>query len=242
MTEDFYHRTAEYVAVLLRQAWRALGPALADALSDLDTSGGPVVDIGAGTGLGTAVLAAALPDADIIAIEPNPALRTALLARCVEDDDLARRVTVLGTDAHSAPLPDRLSAVIAMNVLGHFDPGERRALWEILDGRLIPGGRALLNLQPPTTAVTVPTTPMARVRIGGLEYFGAAAAEPAGPDTITWRMTYRVERQGDVVTELTASDLWHVITASALADEVAEYGLRLAVTDPEHELYAITRV
>lgn len=242
MTEDFYQQTAEYVAVLLRQAWAGLGPALACALSGLDTSGGPIVDVGAGTGLGTAVLAAALPGADIVAIEPNPALRTALLARCVEDDDLARRVTVLGTDALSAPLPAQLAGVIAMNVLGHFDPKERRALWEILADRLTPGGRAILNLQPPTTAVTVPATPMAEVRIGGQEYFGVAAAEPAGPSTVTWNMTYRVEQQGSVVTELTASDLWHVVTASALAEEVAEYGLLFTVTDPEHELYAITRI
>ncbi|MFE6611644.1 class I SAM-dependent methyltransferase [Amycolatopsis sp. NPDC057786] len=241
MTEDFYHRTAEYVAVLLRQAWTGLGPALAKALSDVDTSDGPVVDVGAGTGIGTAVLAAALPGADIIAIEPNPALRTALLTRCVEDDDLARRVTVLGTDALAAPLPDRLSVVLAMNVLGHFGPGERRALWKLLADRLSPGGRAILNLQPPTTAVAVPSTPMAQVRIGDREYLGVAAAEPAGPDAITWTMTYRVEQGGSVVTELTASDLWQVITASALADEVAEYGLRLTVADPEHDLYTITR-
>ncbi|ONF74357.1 class I SAM-dependent methyltransferase [Amycolatopsis keratiniphila] len=242
MTEDFYHQTAEYVAVLLRQAWAGLGPALVDVLSGVDTSGGPVVDVGAGTGLGTAVLAAALPGADIIAIEPNPALRTALLTRCVEDDDLARRVTILGADVLAAPLPDRLSVVLAMNVLGHFDPGERRALWGMLADRLAPGGRAILNLQPPTTAVTIPATPMARVRVGDREYLGTAAAEPAGPDVITWTMTYRVEQHGSFVTELTASDHWHVITTAALADEVAEYGLRLMAADPEHELYEITRI
>lgn len=76
----FYDRTAEYVGVLLPHAWTGLGPALRSAVAGLATDAGPVVDVGAGTGLGTAVLADALPATEIIAVEPHPALRAALLA------------------------------------------------------------------------------------------------------------------------------------------------------------------
>lgn len=239
MTDGFYDRTAEYVAVLLRDAWTGLGPALTRAVSGLDTSAGPVLDIGAGTGSGTAVLAAALPDAAIVAVEPNQALRTALLARCADDEDLRRRVTVLGDDVLSAALPDRLSGIVAMNVLGHFPPPRRQALWRLFAERLDARGRAVLNLQPPFTPVRVPATPMAEVRVGGLTYVGVAAAEPSGENAITWNMTYRVERDGDVLTELTASDEWAVTSPGVLAAEVAEAGLALAVLDADQHLYEV---
>jgi hypothetical protein len=184
-------------------------------------------------------LAAALPDAAIIAVEPNQALRTALLARCVDDEDLRNRVTVLGEDVLSATLPDRLSGIVAMNVLGHFSASQRHALWQLLAERLDASGWAVLNLQPPFTPVHVPTTPMAEVRVGGLTYVGVAAAEPSGEDSITWNMTYRVEREKNVITEFTASDEWAVMTPAALAAEVAGVGFVLTAVDPDQQLYKV---
>lgn len=239
MTDGFYDRTAEYVAVLLRDAWTGLGPALTRAVSGMDTGAGPVLDIGAGTGLGTAILAAALPGAAIVAVEPNQALRTALLARCVDDEELRRRVTVLGDDVLSAALPDRLSGVVAMNVLGHFPAPRRRALWRLFAERLDAGGWAVFNLQPPFIPVHVPATPMAEVRVGALTYVGVAAAEPSGESAIRWDMTYRVEGEEGVLTEFTASDEWAVATPEALAQELAEAGLVLAVLDPDQQLYQV---
>ncbi|MGH3567377.1 MAG: hypothetical protein ACRDRH_15360 [Pseudonocardia sp.] len=103
----FYDRTAEYVTVLLPAKWEGLEPALAGAVAGLDIAIGPVIDVGAGSGLGTAALARVLPAAEILAVEPHPALRTALLARVSADDDLRSRVTVLDTDLLGAALPDR---------------------------------------------------------------------------------------------------------------------------------------
>ncbi|MCI2419481.1 class I SAM-dependent methyltransferase [Saccharopolyspora sp. K220] len=237
----FYDQTAEHVAVLINAAWDGLGPALSSAMTGLDTTTGPIVDVGAGTGAGTAVLAQALPGAEILAVEPHPALRTALLARIAANSDLTARVTVLDTDVLSAALPERIAALVAMNVIGHLPPPDRRTLWAVLADKLAPSGRAVLNLYPPTKPETVPAAPMAEVRVGRRHYLGTAAAEPAGVDAITWRMTYQVREDDQTVTEFTAADHWYVFTPEQLVAELAEHGLRCTAGDPTQGLQIITR-
>ncbi|WP_146167520.1 hypothetical protein [Micromonospora sp. MH33] len=62
------------------------------------------MDIGAGTGLGTLVAARAVPDAEVIAVEPSPILRAALLARVVGDEDPRRRADLRPRLDPAAPL------------------------------------------------------------------------------------------------------------------------------------------
>ncbi len=54
---------------------------------------GPIVDIGAGTGLGTLLVADTVPGGEVIAVEPSPILRAVLLSRLAADDGLRQRVT-----------------------------------------------------------------------------------------------------------------------------------------------------
>ena len=61
----------------------------------------------------------------MVAVEPSPGLRSALLARVHGDEDLRTRVTVLPSSFPDVELPERFSALIAMNVLGHFDTAQR---------------------------------------------------------------------------------------------------------------------
>lgn len=236
----FYDRTGEYVAVLLPAAWEGLGPALAAAVTGLDVTAGPVVDVGAGTGIGTEVLARALPGAEILAVEPHAALRTALLARLSADDDLRERATVLDTDLLAAALPDTISAMVLMNVIGHFTPADRQRIWALLATRLAPTGRAVLNLYPPTRPEPVTATPMGQARIGRRRYTGTATAEPAGQDAVTWAMTYRIDHDGETVTELTATDHWYVFTPEQLATELADHGLQVTAGDPAQGIQIIT--
>lgn len=237
----FYDRTAEYVAVLLPAAWTGSDTALAAALDGLDTAAGPILDVGAGTGIGTAVIAAALPEAEILALEPNHALRTALLARVLADERLRGRVTVGDRDLLAADLPDRVSAAVLMNVIGHFAPPDRHRVWALLAQRLAPSGRAVLNLYPPARPESMPRTALSAVTVGRRRYTGSAAAEPAGPDAVTWTMTYHVEQDGARVGELVASDHWWVLGAEELAVEVAAHGLRATVGDPTHGISVISR-
>ena len=114
--------------MLSQDAWRALRTPVTEAMRHARRDQGPIVDIGAGTGLGTVLAAQAVPDAEVIAVEPSLILRAVLLARLVGDDDLRRRVTVQATDAADMTLPPRLGGVLAMNMIGHLAPDRRRQL------------------------------------------------------------------------------------------------------------------
>jgi hypothetical protein len=234
----FYDRTGEFVAVLLGAAWEGLGPALTKALTGLDAAAGPIVDAGAGTGLGTRVIATTVPEAEIVAVEPDRALRTALLATVAAEPELRRRVTVLGTGLLSAELPEQIGGLVAMNVIGHFTPADRERIWALLAARLDPAGRAVLNLYPPTRPAVVPATPMAGITIGRRHYSGSAAATPAEPDAVVWEMRYRLEQDG---VPLTARDHWHVSTPEQLAAELAPHGLRVTPGDSAQGIQVITR-
>lgn len=198
-----------------------------DALRDAAPWPGPVADVGAGTGLGTTVLAAACSAASVLAIEPSPVLRAVLLSRVAADPDLRHRVTVLAADALSAELPDQLGAVIAVNMIGHLPPEDRRKFWRRVAERLAPGAPLVVNLQPPGQVVTVPYSTFGSVRVGRHTYEGGGAAEPTGPDAVTWRMRYRIfDANGTVLHESSADHRWYVLSTSDLLAELTDAGLR----------------
>jgi hypothetical protein len=71
----------------------------------IDVSAGPVLDIGAGSGMGTVAAARALPAADLIAIEPSATMCAVLLAKLAGDSDPRRRITVRPESAPRLQLP-----------------------------------------------------------------------------------------------------------------------------------------
>ncbi|GAA4913196.1 hypothetical protein GCM10023334_012960 [Nonomuraea thailandensis] len=227
---DEYERSAEFVDLMLAAPWRGLGPPLAEALRGVT---GPIVDVGAGGGHGTRVIAEAVAGAEIVAVEPSTALRSVLLARVGESAELRERVTVLPEHLLSAALPPRPGAVVLMNVIGHFDPADRQAAWAMLADRLAPGGRAVLNLQPPAEPAAVPETRFADVRIGRRRYEGWGRAEPAGPDRIVWHMTYRTYQDDRLADELKTHYDWWVLDERRLKEEVGRHGLVQHRTGPD---------
>ncbi len=240
---DPYERSAEYLDLMIAGTWQSLGPALAEALQQVKAGPGPVVDVGAGTGRGVQVICSALPGDDpVLAVEPSSAMRAVLLARVHDDPELRERVTVLAEDAAHASLPDGLRAMVAMNVLGHLPPAERRALWASASRRLAPGGALIVSVTPPFAPEQVPRTRMASAAVGALHYEGWATAEPSGEDEITWRMDYRVLRDGMPLSEVTVDYRWWVASENRLAEEAAEAGLDMRlVGKPDVGLHLLTR-
>jgi hypothetical protein len=221
---DEYAGSAEYLHLLGAPMWTDLGPRLARALDEVDPTAGPVLELGAGTGLGTDVVLGAVGN-DVLAVEPSPALRAVLLARLA--DRGTDRVTVHPGGALDVPLPDRLAAVVGMHVIGHLAPTERTALWSAVAARLSPGAPVVLNVQPPATAVAVPRFPWSGVTAGGLTHEVSGYARPTGADSVRWRMDYR-SRDGDHVLA-TVEYEWWTVSAADLAAELAASGLRPAV-------------
>jgi 16S rRNA A1518/A1519 N6-dimethyltransferase RsmA/KsgA/DIM1 with predicted DNA glycosylase/AP lyase activity len=123
---DAYEVSGEFIDVLNGPAWETLREPVRVALHGAASQEGPIVEVGAGSGLGTRVVADACPAATILAVEPSPVLRAVLLSRVVSDADLRERVTVVAADALGVDLPDRLGGVVAINMIGHLDREERR--------------------------------------------------------------------------------------------------------------------
>ncbi|MEH1015696.1 class I SAM-dependent methyltransferase [Micromonospora sp. CPCC 206060] len=225
MSVDPYQRSGEFLDLLSRDAWEALREPVAHALRGVVPANGPILDVGAGSGLGTLVAAGTVADAEILAVEPSAVLRAVLLARVAADPDLRRRVTVLPGDAGTVAPPDRLGAVLAMNMVGHLSPEQRRAFWHRIGERLAPGAPLVVNLQPPATAAVVPTSVFARQQVGQYVYEGSGGAEPTAPDVVTWHLRYRVlDAHGQVLRDLTADYDWHVVAPRMLLDELSEAG------------------
>ncbi|MET8763275.1 class I SAM-dependent methyltransferase [Lentzea sp. NPDC004782] len=220
---DTYAGAAEHFDLITKPHWSALGPALLAALKN--AGDGPVADIGAGTGLSLPVIAEALPEHEIIAIEPSPSLRIGLFTRLADHPELAERVTVLPSTVQEAQLPDRLGAVLGINVLGHLSPADRAALWTRLAASLAPGAPAVFTLQPPDRPVRIPESPFGRAVVGRLRYTASGSAEPSGTDQVVWRVTYRVHDGTDVISEQTMEHSWWTVSEDLLGEELRRAGL-----------------
>ncbi|GAA0334296.1 Gfo/Idh/MocA family oxidoreductase [Actinoallomurus spadix] len=202
------------------------GPAVARALAGIDTADGPIVDIGAGTGLVTEAVARALPDAEILACEPATGMRAVLTSRVFGDPDLRRRVTVTDGSAPDLELPDRISAAVLCGVLGHLDTEQRRYLWERLRERLSPGGRVVVELMGVDDPVALPATRMATAHAGRhrYEWWLDGAPDPEDPSAMRLHSTYRVfdaaEAEGaDPLREVHDSYRWIPFGLDRVAEE-----------------------
>lgn len=201
---------------------------------------GPVLDVGAGSGLNTAAVLEALPAARVLAIEPSRAMRALLLARLADRPEWAERVTVRPEDFAAAPLPNQLGGAIALGVLGHFDVGGRTALFEALAARLRTGGVTLVDLQAPERPARITATEFGTAVLGDLTYRVSGEAWPLDGDRMRWRMTYQTLQGDRVLVDDTAEHEYHHPPASTVAAEAGAVGLDLARVD-DSTFWTLTR-
>lgn len=201
-------------------------PAVAALLADADLSTGPVVDIGAGTGLVTEAVARARPDAEIIACEPSAGMRAVLTSRVFSDEDLRTRVTVTADSAPDLDLPDRISAVLLCGVLGHLDAEGRARLWRRLRRRLAPDGLVLVELMQWRSPSVLPETRLATAHAGRHRYEWSFGAAPEGTRDGVMRLhsTWRVYRDGATQAEREVRDSYRWVPFG-LEEVVAESGM-----------------
>ncbi|MBL1100550.1 Gfo/Idh/MocA family oxidoreductase [Streptomyces coffeae] len=205
-------------------------PAIVELLADADLSTGPVVDIGAGTGLVTEAVAHVRPDAEIVACEPEVGMRAVLTSRVFSDPDLRSRVTITADAAPDLELPDQVSVVLLCGVLGHLDADGRARLWRRLTRRLAPGGLVVVELMQFEEPLTLPETRLATATAGRHRYEWSFGGAPDERDTGVMRMssTWRVYRDGATRAEREVHDSYRW-EPFGLKDVVAESQLTARV-------------
>ncbi|MEZ0492066.1 trans-aconitate 2-methyltransferase [Kineococcus sp. TBRC 1896] len=224
---DYYSPAAEFFDLVGPRHMSTSGPAVRAALAGLDTSRGPVLDVGAGTGLVTALMAGFLPDAEFVCAEPSPTMRAILTSRVATDPELRRRVTVVPESAQELAagqaLPTALSAAVVFGVAGHLTQDERRQLWKRLAEALPSGAPIVVELMGVDRPRSIPPVRMVRELVGAQTYEWWMSGEPSGPRTIHWSTRWKVFRDGDLVREVEDSYEWETF---GVADLVAESGLQ----------------
>lgn len=220
-----YGITARYYDPMASLQQGSLDARFLAELETVDPGGHPVLDIGAGTGLSTVLIARALPGAEIVAVEPDPAMRAALMARVWSSPVLRQRVTILPSRLAAASLPPRIAAAVGSACLVHFDPRERERLWALLAERLAPAGPALFDLQCPI-AQDRSETSMGTAQVGRMRYEGWVSCARVDDDRVRFRMRY-VSRLGDekIEEDVTEHVCWAASVERVLA-EAARAGLR----------------
>ncbi|MFE1854896.1 Gfo/Idh/MocA family oxidoreductase [Streptomyces sp. NPDC059489] len=204
----------------------ASAPAITALLADADLSTGPVIDIGAGTGLVTEAVARARPDAEILACEPAVGMRAVLTSRVFSDPDLRSRVTITADAAPDLDLPDQVSVVLLCGVLGHLDVDARARLWRKLIPRLAPGGLVVVELMQFEKPLPLPETRLATTTAGRHRYEWSFGGAPDETESGVMRLhsTWRVYRDGATQAEREVHDsyLW---APFGLKDVAAESGM-----------------
>ena len=223
-----YDLAAPYLHVLSSGMWDSLRPRLVAALAGAPRDG-HAVDLGAGSGLATEILLRALQDAPVLAVEPSASLRGVLLGR-LHGPDTVDRLTVVPAGAGEVELPASLSAVVAMNMIGHLDPEARARLWAAVAPRLLPGAPLVVNAQWPSEAVDVAPMTM-EVRQGEAVYGVTVQARPTAADRILWTMDYSTYQGDRVLDEARTTYDWWIVTVGDLAAELRSAGLDVAVDD-----------
>ena len=237
-SDPYGEATAEFYDLLATNMWESFGLELLDLLADVDPTVGPIVDIGSGSGVGLAYLQAAVPGADVIAIEPSKAMRTALHARLAMDHSLRAMTTVVPRTLADAPLPNRACALVVLAALGHLADPERTRMWRFIAERMPPGAPAVIGILPPDRALTVPLTRYRQLQVGHYSYEGWQHGEPLDDRTMAWTLIYRVLDGDRLVAEHTASSTWRCDSVDDIRSESAPFGLNLT----EHHSSVVVRV
>lgn len=225
MTVDRYAAAAGVYDLVNAPVRAAQLAALEALLPLLRPDCGPVLDVGAGSGLNLAFVLGRVPAARVWALEPSPAMRALAMVRIAGHPEWFDRATVRPEDFFSASLPASLGGAILLGVIGHFDPGERAAVLAELAARLPVGGAALLDLQEPERPRRIPAYEFTAARIGELDYRVIAEAWPVDTELMRWRMSYLTLDGERILVEDTTEFEYRHPAPGTVAAEAALVGL-----------------
>lgn len=218
--EAGYDALGEFHDLFMDDPARRLRPAYEAAFAGLDPET-VILDIGAGTGLGTRVLADATR-AQIIAVEPSRTMRTVLTARIADDPTLTERVTVLADPVPGGfeQMPDSAAGFVCAHMLGHLTLAERAALFAGLAGLLSSDGVGIVTVDQDRAA---PVEPVEQVRRIGTHRYVARYVPSSDPGG--YLNVYEVrDAAGRIVRQEQFTGSWESITTDDLICELDSHG------------------
>ncbi|SOE02227.1 class I SAM-dependent methyltransferase [Blastococcus haudaquaticus] len=224
---EHYEQMGEFHDLFMDDAWERLRPTLTEAFAQLDADA-TVLDLGAGSGVGTRVLAACTP-ARIIAVEPSRTMRAVLTARVVDDPDLSARVSIVADPLPQAlaDCPSPVAGFVCAHVLGHLGAADRRSTFGRIAGLLRPSATGVVTTAPVAGNPAAAVVEEAR-RIGDLTYVARHLPPHAGLAV----SEYEVHRDGRLIRRERFTSTWSPPTDDQLRTELAAAGLALELAGP----------
>jgi SAM-dependent methyltransferase len=214
-----YAATAEFYDLL--QAKEYLGIAERLAARWLGRPSVGVLDVGAGTGLATALFTRAT-DVIVHAVEPAAAMRTVLLSRLAGRPELLARVRLHAKPIADLGLIDVADVAWCLNTMATLDEHDRKAALDAIGAALVPGGTLIVQRPPEQPGPDRRDLPS--WQLGGDLYGGEVTCTPDGPDRVLWRYAYRVTRDDQLVREEHEEFRGHLVSAAGFRGELEAAG------------------
>jgi len=186
-----------------------------------------ILEIGAGTGLITTVLAD-LSTAEIYALEPSAAMRGVLLSRLSARPELLSRVTVLPCDALSVKLEDPADVIVMINVLYGLEPDYRRLLWPTLATSLEGAGLLIFTWREGGPPLRGPLREIGARQVGRHTYTVLSEVLDSDGEACRARYVYRVSDGASVLSEEEITSYSYRPSREILRNELESAGFVLA--------------
>jgi SAM-dependent methyltransferase len=187
--------------------------------------GATILDIGAGTGRLAIELAAR--GHHVTALEPDAHMRSVMLTRLAEREDVAPRFTLLPEDAFVEGTFDMVTSLAVLHLVP--DARERRDMLEFAHDHMAEGAHFVVEVPiEGSDRLAKEASVVARRRVGEVDYEHASEQIPL--DAGRWRTvwTFRARRAGRVLEENCQVFDYRVWEASEFEAELRAAGLTVA--------------
>jgi SAM-dependent methyltransferase len=218
--------TAEFYDLLQATEYRRIAVRLAKAWLGVPRVG--LLEVGAGTGIATEVLATQT-SVIVHAVEPAASMRSILLSRLAGRAELLARVRVYACELGGLDLREVADVGWCVNTLASLDAERRRDALAAMAAALTPGGR--LIVQRPPSVADAPRFDLPSCELGGDHYTGEVHCEPTSAGAVRWRFVYRVSRGDAILREAVEAFDGYLVPAARFDDEVRAAGLAVIGTD-----------
>jgi len=219
VTAEFYDllQATEFVGITERLLARWLGAPRVG-----------VLDVGAGTGLATGLLARRCRVV-VHAIEPAAPMRAILLSRLAGRADILGHVRVHARPVQQLGLARVADFALCLNTMASLDPEAQAEALAALATALVRGGT--LVVQRPPAEPGPDRAELPAWSLGGDTYSGEVVCTQVAAERVAWRFTYRVSRGDALIREETETFDGYLATLEDFRARLASTGFTVTGTD-----------